>query len=261
MPVSRSRINAAPTGSAGVSPSPGAGGPPPAAPASWGLWGRWVAANTAAEVVGLGGSAAVAVGLASTTDRMGGAGVLLMAAAMIAIGTCLEGVLVGLLQGAVLRRALPALPPRAWVGATALGAGIAWTLGMVPSSVMQWVMDGGGTEAAATAPVISDAMQLVLAAGMGVVLGPFLAVPQWRVLRRYVARAGGWVPANSAAWAVGMVLVFQAAGSTPWPLSAATLARPVLLLALAGAAVGAIHGAALMWLLGRGPSRASGPPG
>jgi hypothetical protein len=227
-------------------------------PSPWGFWGRWVAANALAELVGLGGSAAVAVGLATTTDSLGAAGVLLMAVAMIAIGTFLEGVLVGLLQGRVLRRALPALPPRAWVGATALGAGVAWTLGMVPSSVMQLVMDGTA-QADSQPPVISDALQLLLAAGMGIVLGPFLAVPQWRVLRRYVAGAGWWVPANSAAWAVGMVLVFQAAGSTPWPLSVATLAGPVVLLTLAGAAVGAVHGAALVWLLSRSESRYLGP--
>ncbi|MCP3144851.1 hypothetical protein [Pyxidicoccus xibeiensis] len=227
--------------------------PSPEAASPWPLWRRWVAANTVAELVGLGGSAVVAVGLASTTDRMGVPGVVLMALAMIAIGTFLEGVLVGLLQGGVLRRALPAMPVKAWVGATALGAGIAWTLGMLPSSVMQLVMDSGGAQPAASPPVISEALQVVMAASMGVVLGPFLAVPQWRVLRRYVARAGWWVPANSAAWAVGMVLVFQAAGSTPWPLTPAKLAVPVVLLCLAGAAVGAVHGAVLVWLLRQGP--------
>jgi hypothetical protein len=52
-----------------------------------------------------------------------------------------------------------------------------------------------------------------------------------------------------------MVLVFQAVSSTTWTLSVATLARPVALLTLAGAAVGAIHGAVLVWLLrsGRAP--------
>jgi hypothetical protein len=95
-------------------------------------------------------------------------------------------------------------------------------------------------------------LQLVLAAGMGLLQGSILAVPQWRVLRRYVAGAGWWVPANSAAWAVGMVLVFQAVSSTTWTLSVATFARPVALLTLAGAAVGAIHGAVLVWLLRSG---------
>ena len=224
----------------------------PGAPSSWSLWARWVAANAVAELVGLGGSDAVSVGLASHTSRMGAAGVLMMAVAMIAIGTCLEGMLVGLLQGRVLRHALPGVPLGAWVGATALGAGIAWTLGTVPSSVMQWLMDSGGAETPAPALVISDALRLVLAAGMGLLQGAILAVPQWRVLRRYVAGAGWWVPANSAAWAVGMVLVVQAVSSTTWTLSVATLARRVALLTLAGAAVGAIHGAVLVWLLRSG---------
>jgi hypothetical protein len=79
-----------------------------------------------------------------------------------------------------------------------------------------------------------------------------LGLPQWLVLRNYVSRAGWWVPAQSAAWALGMPLVFFAAGSipdgTPLPVVVAVVAGT---LALAGAVVGAVHGVVLVRLARR----------
>ena len=89
-----------------------------------------------------------------------------------------------------------------------------------------------------------------LAAVMGFVLGPILALPQWWVLRRYVRQAVWWIPANALAWAFGMVVIFAGVGM----IESTTLTFGVVLLVLlslatAGAVVGAIHGLVLIWLL------------
>ncbi len=214
------------------------------------FWLRWVLANAAGELLGLGGSALIGIILATTLDLETVAGTLLMAAGMIVLGTLLEGIVVGLCQWSVLRWALPAVSWRHWTVATAAGAGVAWCLGMIPSTLMLMVPAGSGSEAAGTMAEMSDTVYYALAAGMGFVLGPTLAVPQWVVLRRQVARAGWWVPANALAWAGGMVLVFLAAGSVPaGDITPLVVLWLLLMLLAAGAIVGAVHGWVLLRLL------------
>jgi hypothetical protein len=176
----------------------------------------------------------------------GAQGAIARGIAMVLCGTLLEGVLVGAAQWLVLRGALRGISWQAWITATAAGAGAAWVLGVIPSVLMSQGQGG------APQPEMSDAAQLWLAALMGLLLGPILAVPQWLVLRRHLARAALWVPANAAAWSLGMVVVF--AGMSR--ISFGGFALGVVLgvaasLAVAGAVVGAVHGAALVWLLRR----------
>ena len=93
-------------------------------------------------------------------------------------------------------------------------------------------------------------MVYALAAMMGFVLGPILGVPQWLVLRHHVPKAGWWVLANALAWMVGMVIVFIGTSFIPPEGMSLNVAFVLLLfLFVAGAAVGAIHGLALIWLL------------
>jgi hypothetical protein len=95
-----------------------------------------------------------------------------------------------------------------------------------------------------------------LAAVMGAALGIILGIPQWRALRRYIARAGWWVWANSVAWMVGMPVVFIGAGSSPQNASMVRIALTGIgTIAAAGAVVGAIHGAVLLWLLRTGHNK------
>ena len=99
---------------------------------------------------------------------------------------------------------------------------------------------------------MSDLVVYALAAGMGLVLGPILGVPQWLALRRYVPNAGWWVPANALAWMLGMVVIFI--GTSFIPASGFTWQIAMLLLLFvvaAGAVVGAVHGWFLIWLLHR----------
>jgi hypothetical protein len=210
----------------------------------WGLWQRWVIANALGELVGLGAAAVAGVALLqlfeatlATFASLAGAGV------MILLGT-FEGVIVGLAQWLVLRRPFPAVSRRTWVLASAVGAFAAWTLGIIPSTLI----DLGADAAGAPPPEMSDMLMYTLAAAMGAVLGPILGIPQWLALRCHVRHAAWWIPANAAAWALGMPVVFIGASSAPEGGLPGLVATGGLTAAAAGAAVGAIHGLALIWL-------------
>ena len=75
-----------------------------------------------------------------------------------------------------------------WVGANSLaellglGAVIAWFLGSLPSTLI----DMGGQEAGTATQEPPFVVVMLLAAGMGLVLGAVLGYPQYRVLRKYV---------------------------------------------------------------------------
>lgn len=176
----------------------------------------------------------------------GTAAVLLGALAAVALGTLLEGVLVGIAQEAVLRDRLAALGKRTWVYATAAGAALAWTLGMIPSTVMAL------TREAAQAPVTEPGalVQYSLAAVLGLVTGPILGFAQWTVLRRHVARAARWLWANALAWAAGMPLIFLGMEYVPWGgPPAAAIPAIYGVCGIVGLVVGAIHGRFLVNLV------------
>ncbi len=209
------------------------------------FWRRWVFANTAGELVGLGAAALAGYGVVAGFGEPAGAAVLPFAVVMLAVGT-FEGAVIGVAQWWVLRSALPDLAARRWIAATALGAFTAWLLGMIPSTIVQLigVENGGGP------PELTRGEVTAAAAGLGALLGVVLAVPQWWVLRRVLPRAHWWLPANALAWAAGMPVVFAAAGGMPESASVTVIVLSVLgTIALAGAIVGAVHGAVLVRLL------------
>lgn len=155
----------------------------------------------------------------------------------------------GIGQWLVLRRIWPTLKWQQWWLGTAIGAFIAWTLGMIPNTLMSLAEE---TTTTTPAPEISNIVVWSLAALMGLVLGPILALPQWFILRRHVAQAGWWIPANAAAWGLGMPIIFISMGLIPaGAVTLTTLVIVLLSLALAGAVVGMVHGTGLLWLLKR----------
>lgn len=196
-------------------------------------WIAWVAANAAAELIGLG---IVAFGLWGV--ERSGVGAVIGFAAALALGA-FEGAVVGLAQAQVLRRWLPGLRAVSWVRMTVYGAMVAWGMGSLPSLFM-----GGGGGGAAP----SETVQMLLAAGLGLVVGPVLAAFQLRELRRHVRGAGVWLVANAVAWAAGMPFVFVAFSILA---AGGSLLRGAALLLAAGGLVGAIHGAVLGTLVGR----------
>lgn len=216
------------------------------------FYGAWIGANAFAEAVGLGTTIILGWRMGPALERLSGFSSALTAGFLaVVLGTVLEGVVVGVAQELVLRRRLTQLRPRSWIVATAIGAALAWVLGMVPSTVMA-LTSSDSTPQSSTEPTIL--VTILLAAGLGLVAGPILGVAQWTVLRRLVQRAGRWLWANALAWGVGTPLVFLGMHLVPWtghPLIAALGIYAVC--AIAGAIVGVIHGSILVQLL-RGAS-------
>lgn len=213
-------------------------------PWQWKIWRQWIAANAVSETIGLGGTLLIGILLLANAEHT--IGTVLAAVLAVVAGTLIEGLCVGTAQWLVLRRPLRTLQWHTWAMATATGAGIAWTLGMVPSTFMMNGSSSGPGEPSA----MSDLMVYALAAVMGLVLGAILGLPQWLALRHYVLHAGWWVPANALAWMLGMVVIFIGTSFIPasgfiWQIAALLL----LFVVAAGAVVGAVHGWFLIWLL------------
>lgn len=212
------------------------------------LWLRWVVANALAELVGLGATFALDILILARVAAAHSILASILGIIAIAVTGAIEGTVVGLLQWSVLRHPFPLVTRRAWVVATVIGAVIAWFLGSLPSTLM----DMGSQESSAPVQEPSQAVMLLLAAGMGLFLGVVLGYPQWRELRRAVRGAWLWIPANSLAWALGMPAIFAAVDrayavyATGSPGGAVAVMAAAL--ALAGAIVGAVHGLALVKL-------------
>jgi hypothetical protein len=208
---------------------------------------HWIIANGWAEAAGLGTTFVLGRALVPWLEHATGTvAVLLGALAAVLLGTLLEGVLVGVAQEAVLRERIASLRKRAWMLATAAGAALAWTLGIIPSTVIAF-----RPEATFQSPVTEPGAlaQFALAVALGLVAGPVLGFAQWTVLRHHVAHAARWLWANAAAWAVGMPLVFLGMEFVPWhgPSAVAFLAIYGVC-GVVGLVVGAIHGRFLLGL-------------
>jgi hypothetical protein len=213
-------------------------------PKNWSLWLQWVAANSLAELIGLGSTFAVGVliiiQMGETQTLLGTIGMIILMTSSGAI----EGFVVGLAQWLVLQRPFQQLSQRSWILATVTGALIAWFLGSLPSSLLSSnAPETGAVQEPETLTI------LLLAAGMGLVLGIVLGFPQWHVLRHHADGAWIWLPANSAAWALGMPIIFAAVDLAQRAVSTAIgILIFALSLVLTGAVVGAVHGLALVRL-------------
>ena len=142
---------------------------------------RWVLVVTLGEAVGF--TVPAAVGVAVT----GSWGPLATLVAIVLAGS-VEGAMLGAAQADCLYR-WQVLPVRRWwIAATSVGAAVAWSLGMLPSTFdLRWT--------AATA---------VVAGVGGLVLLTSLPLAQYFVLRDHVRRAALWIPINIAAWLFGI---------------------------------------------------------
>ena len=206
---------------------------------------RWIAANGWAEAAGLGTALLLGRAAAPLLEQEAAwQTVLLGAVAAVILGVLLEGLVVGGAQARVLRGCLPELSAVGWIKATMLGAGVAWLLGMVPSTVAALVTDP--SSAIASTPEPSAPVRYGLALLLGMITGPLLGVGQWLVLRRHVAKAARWILVNAAAWALGMVVIFFGMDQVPWSRGGVRVVLGIYLVCgTAGLIVGAIHG----WVL------------
>jgi hypothetical protein len=205
------------------------------------LWFRWVAANAAGELAGLGLVFACGVTIFGGQTRTAIATTLLLAALL----GVLEGATVGFAQWLVLRRWIANITIERWVAATAIGAGAAWTLGMLPSTFMH-----AHAQVALTTAPPTALQNLIMSVVTGAAGGVVLSFAQWRVLRRAAGGAGWWIPANVAAWVIAMPWIFWLVGSTiAHHRDRGSIAAFLAGLAAAGAIVGAVHGIVLVLLI------------
>jgi hypothetical protein len=196
---------------------------------SFSLWLRWVGANALAELIGLGATFALDFVIITRIAAGQSAFDSILGIILVTASGAVEGVVVGLLQWSVMHRPFPGVARRAWVIATVAGAVV-----QEPPAYLV----------------------LLLAAAMGVVLGSVLGYPQWRVLRKATRGAWLWIPANCAAWGLGMPAVFAAidvAQRSPSP--AGVLSAIAIGLLFTGGIVGAVHGLALVRLVTQAPAR------
>jgi hypothetical protein len=202
-------------------------------------WSLWVIANAVGELMGLGVAVVIAVAVVQARELPPAIEILIVTAAFLVIGAY-EGAIVGVAQWSVLRRLLPSLPARHWVGATMAGAVAAWMLARIPSALADWNQVAGGISQNEPSPGVVVLLSIAAGAALGLILG----VAQWLALRKHVSRAAVWIGASALAWAAAMPLIFVAA-SIPGPhVSMPELAAFALLsIGLAGAVVGAIEGA------------------
>ena len=159
------------------------------------LWRAWTGWVTLGEFAGF--SVPAAVGAATATMAAGLSAPILVAAGAV------EGALLGLAQAHVLRTALPEVNHARWVGATAVGAAIAWMVGLTP------MLTDGRLFDLPTAALISLALVL------GVVLLGSIGTAQWLVLRRRVEHSSWWILTTAASWTVGLI-VFTGATTPFW---------------------------------------------
>ena len=136
------------------------------------------------EVLGLGLVATVAIVMVLTIGEPETGLVALTMAGVMVVAGAFEGVIVGIAQWLILRR-LCRMGRREWVTATAIGAFLAWAIGMAPSTLMALNQNAGSS----APPEMSDAVKYAFASVMGVALGTILGAPQWRALRRYASGA------------------------------------------------------------------------
>jgi hypothetical protein len=212
------------------------------------LWSRWTLANALAELFGLGLTFLITGLVFSKLDSQQTIVSILLSFVFAVLSGGVEATFVGLAQWWAMHPWFAAIGRFIWWRATFIGALVAYILGYLPSTLMSM-----GEATTQSAPVEEPAQWIVLllAAGMGAVGGVVLSFAQWLELRRAVEGAGIWIPANMLAWAFGMPVIFW---GVDMAFKMTEMWQSVLVMAgllfVAGAVVGAVHGAFLVRLAG-----------
>ena len=106
----------------------------------------------------------------------------------VALAGSLEGALLGTVQADCLYRWAVLPTRRRWIIATSVGAAVAWSLGILPSTIG-----------------LHPTLRTVIMVGIGgLLLLTSLPLPQYFVLRDHVRRPLLWIPINLAAWLLGI---------------------------------------------------------
>jgi hypothetical protein len=187
------------------------------------LWLRWFAITTAGELLGF--TVPALAGALTTVHHVEG---LPQALVLVAAGA-VEGGVLGWAQAVVLRRVVTGLDTGSWVRATASGAVLAYTMGMLPSLLFPLPV-----------PVM-----VAVGAVAGTVLLASIGAAQWLVLRRYRPRSAWWIATTAGAWILGLA-AFLAIATPLWRPGQST-ALIILIGVLAGLAMAATVAAVTGW--------------
>jgi len=210
------------------------------------LYQRWTLANALSELFGLGLTFLITGLVFSKLDSQQTVTSIILIFVFAVLSGAVEATIVGLAQWWAMKPWFPMVSRFAWWRGTLIGALIAYVLGYLPSTLMSM---GEATTQSAPMEEPAQWVVLLLAAGMGAVGGAVLSFAQWLELRGKVERAGIWIPANMLAWAFGMPVIFWGMDVA---FNLAAMWQSVLVVAgslfIAGAVVGAIHGAFLVRL-------------
>jgi hypothetical protein len=210
------------------------------------LFQRWTLANALAELFGLGLTFIITGLVFSKLDSQQSIASIALTFVFAVLSGAVEATIVGLAQWWAMHPWFPNISRFAWWRGTLIGALVAYVLGYLPSTLMNM---GEATSQSAPMEEPAQWVILLLAGGMGAVGGAVLSFAQWLVLRSKVQGAGIWIPANMLAWAAGMPVIFW---GVDMAFKMAEIWQSVLVMAgslfVAGAVVGAIHGAFLVRL-------------
>lgn len=204
------------------------------------LWLRWTVATALGELVGFSVPTLIGIAAVWALAPLGHLLADILQVGIMVLAGAAEGAILGWAQWLVLRHAFPPMRRRAWVLATTGGAVVAWFIGGTLGTF-------ANISGFAPAALVAGAVVLVL------VLGTVIGAAQWFVLRRYVARAAWWIPANTLAWSLGLVtgLGGPALIQETTPVVVAVLIGVASGVAM-GVLSGAVTGIALVWLLRNG---------
>lgn len=146
--------------------------------------GRWIVAVTSGEALGFAFVAAVALTVVGSALEDPWRYLVLVGAGAV------EGATLGAAQLAGMGARRP--DPSKWIGATALGAALAWAIGLLPSTL--------------GLPLAMPLGMVLVVAGATALLAS-IPVLQWLVIRRRT-HSKRWIPVNMGAWAIAILWTF-----------------------------------------------------
>jgi hypothetical protein len=156
------------------------------------------------------------------------------------IGGTIQGGILGFAQAFALRKTAAALPMRRWIGITAIGALIAWVVGMIPGTYLK--LDVG------TPAAIIVLVAFAFVAVVAMPLAQFIILRGTKLSK--VAHVWRWVPLTAVAWTVGIAWLLFA---SPLVQDNADLTNLVGLYTVAGLlmalTVAFITGLTMLWML------------
>lgn len=196
------------------------------------LYGRWVFAFTAGELLGFGGIpvAGGALIFLLTLELDEGVRAIVFYAVAV-IGGLGEGMVLGWFQARVLREVISGFDARRWVLFTSFAAAFAWALGMLAPTLDDLVG-------------LSMAEQVIIWVPSSVLILFSIGAVQALALRGLVRNAQQWVWANAVGWLLGLPWAFVLPALLP---ESAPVAARVGVFIVAGVLMGATVGAVTGW--------------